>query len=794
MKRTIQVYIEGQRLELFNDEKIQVNSTLKSVNDISKTFTDFSQSFSVPASVKNNQIFQHFYNSDLLLKDGVQIDPNLRRPGSIEINLTPFRTGKIQLEKANIKKGMIDSYSITFYGDGTSLKDKFGELKLSDLTLNSYSHSYTGTEVQNRITDQATDYDIRYPLISSSRKWSYGDGTANDISTSGGKIAYTELYPAIKVSKIFEAIETDLGITFNGNFLTEDYFTKLFLWCKNSDQSVFEGISTIIDLSSVAYSPAFASWPTPEFLSVDLTNNTIRYNYTTAFIANHSIQVTITPSDLTAAYYIDVYKNGTLGNSISTVGGGALTGVQTFFVVQNQNNIPGLDETILLKARSVSNITITANIKYYAFEFFGQTLPPYIADISVNSMSLLANVNLNSLLPEMKIQDFFRGVLQMFNLTCYGTDTDVFQIETVDKWYEKGTIHDITQYTDVNAIDVKRLPLFETIAFKYQESESITNKQFQTLFFRGYGDSESSFNYDGGEFKIELPFENIMGEKYTNTNIQVAYSLNEDLNAYTPKPCLFYMMDKQTSSSDWYFNDGSSTAQLTSYIPFGQDLQMNGTDNYSLNFDIDNSTFLLQPIQNGLYRTYYSGYLLNLYDLQNRLETYKTNLPISLLTTLKLNDRLIIRSKRYIINEMKSDLTSGEVNFQLIHDFRDVLPNEIINTKPDSNCVNVPIQLPNDCIQAVVSTSASGVTITPSTFTADGNSVVCVPANANTKKRLVTEDTNTLFPEILHKNINTEDFFRVITEGSANQIITLTVTYSFNNMLDTTQTITIVQP
>jgi hypothetical protein len=93
----------------------------------------------------------------------------------------------------------------------------------------------------------------------------------------------------------------------------------------------------------------------------------------------------------------------------------------------------------------------------------------------------------------------------MFNLTCYGTDTDVFQIETVDKWYEKGTIHDITEYTDVNAIDVKRLPLFETIAFKYQESESITNKQFQTLFFRGYGDSESSFNYDGGEFKIELP-------------------------------------------------------------------------------------------------------------------------------------------------------------------------------------------------------------------------------------------------------------------------------------------------
>ena len=63
--RTVQVYIEGQRLDLFDDEQINVTSTQQNVQDISKVFTDFSQSFSVPASVNNNQIFEYFYENDI---------------------------------------------------------------------------------------------------------------------------------------------------------------------------------------------------------------------------------------------------------------------------------------------------------------------------------------------------------------------------------------------------------------------------------------------------------------------------------------------------------------------------------------------------------------------------------------------------------------------------------------------------------------------------------------------------------------------------------------------------------
>ena len=78
--RTVQVYIEGQRLDLFKDETITVNSKQQDINDISKTFTDFSQSFSVPSTPGNDAIFEHFYQNDV---DGT-IDHNIRRSAFIE--------------------------------------------------------------------------------------------------------------------------------------------------------------------------------------------------------------------------------------------------------------------------------------------------------------------------------------------------------------------------------------------------------------------------------------------------------------------------------------------------------------------------------------------------------------------------------------------------------------------------------------------------------------------------------------------------------------------------------------
>ena len=194
--RTVQVYIEGQRLDLFDDEQINVTSTQQNVQDISKVFTDFSQSFSVPASPTNNDIFHHFYENDIGDFNDVStlFDFNVRRNANIEIDYTPFRTGKISLEKAEVKNNKAYSYQITFYGELVALKDQFGNDKLQDLTyLNLLEHTYTPTEVKNRIIDGSTDYKVRYPLLFD-RNVTYGDGETTDLNTNDG---------AVKKEKVF---------------------------------------------------------------------------------------------------------------------------------------------------------------------------------------------------------------------------------------------------------------------------------------------------------------------------------------------------------------------------------------------------------------------------------------------------------------------------------------------------------------------------------------------------------------------------------------------------------------
>jgi hypothetical protein len=213
-------------------------------------------------------------------------------------------------------------------------------------------------------------------------------------------------------------------------------------------------------------------------------------------------------------------------------------------------------------------------------------------------------------------------------------------------------------------------------------------------------------------------------------------------------------------------------------MPFGQDV-LDTNVNYTLNFNAEISTFTLQTEPNTLYAIYYQPYLLNLYNLKNRETTVKTNLPISLLTNLKLNDRVIIRDKRYMINDMKSNLTTGQVDFTLLNDFSDVIsdgnnkPIEPLQPSDGAQCLDVRILFPNGAVSATITTSDAGVTITPSTLTTDGTVNVCIPANTDLLKLIVTEDDA--------DNINTEDFIRLRTEEGNVAIYTLLVTYTFAN-------------
>lgn len=742
MKREVGIFIETDsaqselnysRLELFNDEKISVNSTIQNISDISKIFTDFSQGFTIPCSPTNNAIFQHFYQNDV---DATILYQN-RYNAYIEIDTILFRRGKIQLEKTNLKNGSPDSYSVTFYGAGVSLKDYFNEDKLSQLDYSSLDHEYNDKEVYDRVTidSTTTDYDVRYPLISSKRVWqfngsnplptinlpewySYPSNNANNLGHTNGRMFYYELFPAVRVASIFELIEAEYGITFNGLFLGSDMFKKAFLWFKNKEQLAFTSSAVVLDLLTTTNSSVF-------FLG---TNKVGLFSvpaniFVSATLAFNCTSITPNPN----VFYIDVYKNNTLYSVFS----GNTTGAS------NQFSIPMYQtDLVQFKIRSVGSVVINVGLTLTLVANVGGQTNTSTAT-ATSTATTNAFTNLASVAPDMKISDFVSGICKEFNMTAYSTEKNVFTLDPIPYWYYKGAIIDITKFTDVTSIEIERMKLYKSIEFKYQDSECFMNKYFlQSLAnvdSHGYGNVKMGWDYDGGEYKIESPFENLLHNNFGN-GLQVGYSLNKELTSYIPKPCLLYMNQLSTITGVGLHWENQTT--INQYVPFGQDTNLlsslGGFFPVTLNFGAEISSFYNVVNTNTLYEVYYASYLSNLYNKKNRLVKVKTILPVSLLTTLKLNDRLVIRDKRYMINEMQSDLTTGDVNFSLISDFSEVKPIQYIIDPVGTGSVHkIAILFSNGATEVRVSKSAnaSNVTLSSVLFTSEGYLIIGVPPN-----------------------------------------------------------------
>ena len=699
--RKSQIYIEGQRLELFEDEQIKVQSSIQDVFSIDSTKTDFTQSFTIPASEHNNQIMNHFYNNDVDYFNGVQLNYNIRRSASIEIDLVPFKTGKIQLEKATIINGQVQNYQICFYGDLVSLKDILGEVKLSELDYTAYTHVYNQTNVIARAVDN-TAYDVRYPLITSSRVWDYaGPDNTNNINHNSGAINTSELFPALRISSIFEQIQTYFDITIDSLFAQTKNFYNAYLYLKNKDVFSFRTSTKNIDFQTNT-NPSFFGISDVKMVSIDNTD----------VIIENSIDVIVTPTVTTSPFYVLVFINGTLSTTLQGQGNTTFNNVVSLQPTQ----ILGFVQYVTFKVYADISMNIDLDVAYRRAsssydDFSGTWITTDNTWYGYSfTTSLTGNVDLSSNMPNMKVYDFVAGVLKEFNMVIYGTGTNIWKAEPLENWYALGDIYDITEYTDINSIDIERVKLYKKISFEHEKSESFMNRVFADNFAREYGSLDYVFPYDGDELTIKLPFENMLFQQFETTNIQVGYALTKfpDYKPYIPKPTILYLYD-QVTCSPFKFHLGGGHVTKTTYLPFGQDLKNNGI-NYSLNFGNDISSLLNTTVPNSNFMVYYFTYLNNLFQQKNRITYVKTKLPLWIIIGLRLNDRLVIRGKRYIINSMATNLSNTEVDFVLLNDFR---PINIKAPKPviKEPVIKQPIQLANGVKEVNLSWTDIDVTV-----------------------------------------------------------------------------------
>jgi len=667
----------AEKLDLFDDEKISLTQNLINYQDISKLFADYSQSFTVPASTHNNYVLKYWYDNALV--DG--FDARYRYDGFIEVDKVRFKIGTFQLDSVNIKDRKPESYKITFFGKVKQLKDLFGDDKLSVLDYTSLNHPYTPTEVFNRITT-STAYDVRYPLLAHDRLYDFGGGSANDVTTNTGAIVWNTLFPAIKVSTVFDLIESRYGITFNSIFFNAyNQYKKLWLLLKNAESITtqaaplkinFTNKSTGFDAMNLAtddcnFNPVNVTFPPPFSPTVLAPPLQAFLTITTASVIN---------------YKINYYKNGVLVGASDTYSG---TNAINLNALLNQLPNPSRYSFEIV---SDSPMTFTSELRVNYRHTITQPTTALLSQTYTAtgaSQTTLADINIANYVPDIKLYDFFMGVVKMFNMVIVPTSENEFTIEPMELWYSLGKINDMTENVIEESIDITPPKIFKEISFNYEKSENILNNAFRELFtnIRGfdYGDLRfiSDTNVTDNKYEIKIPFEDVMYERDNGSTLQTTTFKDKNLNNYLPKPVLMYengltaSQNSTGSNVPIKFFNGTTYQNINNYQRFSNELAFTPTSSnniLSVNWSNEQSSWFINSVMNGLYQNHYSEWVGNLYDVKARVVNCKAYFNSFELSNIKMNDRVVIKDQRYVINNITTDITTGESSIELLTDFR----------------------------------------------------------------------------------------------------------------------------
>ena len=572
----VNIYIQGQLIDQYNDENVEVVSRVLDVSDITKTQGDYSKTFTVPASKTNNKIFKHWYNASI----DSGFDARVKVDGKIDIDGIPFKIGKFLLRSAQIDDGIITSYTINFFGNVTSLKDIIGEDEMTDLDFTAYDHDYSDDDVIDMLK---VDYSDTYPEViytpTAKKRYIYNslplitageyadeviaqdesnihniafpeqgiineDGYDQPDNNAIG-IQWNDLHPSLRCDTIIDAIEAKYtkangytsDVKFSRDFFGTTEFNQLYmLLSSKNDRPILKPNSTPQDIvASLDYkgegtvtsdTTAYSGGPTVVQLVSNQYNLTLNdgQRFQSEMWVNRVNVVGTT--DVTIRYEMNIDNQG--WNTVQEVSGDTFKGGAGIPDRELRSNWFKYDNTSgasqLIRARYFVDIEGTADVhcrQQYQMSIPGN--PSFSTKKYVYSTSTVGGeLEINRNLPKLKVMDFLKGVFQLFKLVIVPSDDGTMYVNTLNSYYSQGKEYDVSRYVDRGSLKVDRGDIISSLDMKFKQSETVLATEFANRNKRGYGDAkvrlENEFGelLEGEDLVIELPFEQIVYERLSD--------------------------------------------------------------------------------------------------------------------------------------------------------------------------------------------------------------------------------------------------------------------------------------
>ena len=665
----VRFFVNDRELDLFKTETIQFRRKVADFTDVNKTYGDASRVFAVPATPNNKDILGFYHREDTLST----FDPYADNTAQLTLNGQVFSTGIMRLVDFRETNGVIELYRLQFFSNTVSIKEALGNTKLSNLDFEALNHSFSFSDAVNYLNDttQIQGRTVIYPIASVENRLNKepqqgipnpeGERSLLNENTASEGLIYTNIRPAVRVDfligSIFNAAGFDWIIGFSGAELN-----SLYCWFNNGE---------IVTRDAFVEATLGNPLQLVDRFEFDLDFNSESIDNVGMHNAS-SGNVTI-PSDGTWNFQFEMADNsGGLSNlRIQTYVDGALQTTQQVLTRDPNDSTKWLPLLITL--------TLTAG-DVVSWEISNQGAGTDLVTLSANSSLSVSKTTtesetifLSTLAPDITNVDFLRGFMNMFNLVMvYNPSFNRFELYKLNDWKNQGVEVDVSEFVDTSTRTGMPNVRYGSIAFNFTQEEDYLNVEYNNLTnnqFTTYGSVDFTVGSRLSEnYEINLPFgPTIWHETLDGVPTTEAVDNSNDRVKTAPR-LLYYNGTKNTVSGESIkivqhdfanpLTSAISTFHNCSNYLESEDLMLafNAVNDWSGTLRVN--TFFTQN---------YADVINESYNNTIKRFEFPAFLPQNTITTLNLNDVLVINGRKYRMNEFETVLNTGRTRFDVIN-------------------------------------------------------------------------------------------------------------------------------
>ena len=639
----------------FENESIQINKLVASIDNLGSQGTITRQSFRLPLI------------GGLLEAIGDVTDPSQ----SAKVNLNKSIKGRILVDGferffgsffvVNTTKGDSKEVEMIFQGNETDLKATLSNITMAELCEGeTLGYNFTTLQAYFDSPHQyQKDNGYLFPVID------YGDKFTYDQSASVGVV--NELFevnfkPAITLQKLFDLMPINITV----NNMEQIMHQSILLHNSTNripvtDKSALDNTGYIEFSADTVQSGPISNYTIPfnNISTYDPTNtglfNTVGSKYTVpvtaaqaySFTLEGVIEVTISAP---MASFIYLYRNTQI-IGVFQAGGGTGGTIPLNVTI---NTSATLNATDVITVRwTASNVTSAT---------FKQGLKLRVDSAPALSITSLIDVSANC--PELTAWDIFRTVAIQSNAQIISNPDGTYEMTPFVDWIEDNSEVIILDDVIEDGVDVQIKPFSvqgaKSIRLAYKENDDFFSKQYKELTDERFGEKfieNTGTELAKNELKIEVPISTIPSVPVDFSSAVIPKMVDSDFNIIAGKPTLLqsnYDDDGTSTDNESYtsffftlkslFSTQSYPVQRVQFI--GNWRQQGGgytqTDN-NFGQSLSYWSSVGYPSQN-LYQRYWKTYLEETYSEQSREIKMNIKLNRNQIDGLKFNEKFYYKN------------------------------------------------------------------------------------------------------------------------------------------------------